>query len=227
MLTVAESIALLALDDEKGTAGWQQNGELDYGLAGALLGELALRGCIEAQTNSVAVLDPAPFGDPLLDEALALVAGSTKPQDAVHWVKECAGKVKHLRDRVCEGLVEQGILHREEHTTLFVFHSTRYPASDPTPEEQLRAALRTVLQEASDGAPPETRMLLLISLARATGVLDNAFPKDERKAARKRAEAMTKDEPWGDAVAKAVRERQTINATTAAIAATSGGAAAH
>lgn len=206
MLSLYEALALLALDDEKGTAGWQNYGELDLGLAGALLGELTLRERISVDGTRVAVVDPSPTGDALLDEALALVDGGTKPRDAVAWVRDVQGKVARLRDRVCEGLVEQGILRREPHTTLLIFHSVRFPAADPTPEDALRERLRTLL--AADAPALEPRDVLLISLALAVGVIDAAFAKPQRKAAHKRAAALSAGEPWGLAVAEAIGQKQ-------------------
>jgi golgi phosphoprotein 3 len=44
MRTIAEELLLLALDDEKGTTQWSGTGALPFGLAGALLAELVLRG---------------------------------------------------------------------------------------------------------------------------------------------------------------------------------------
>lgn len=209
MLTVAESLVLLALDDEQGTVGWFSEDALDLGLAGALLGDLALRHRIGLTGRIVTPLDATPVGEPLLDEALALVAGSTKDRDAQGWVQELAHQIKHLHERLCEGLVEQGVLRREEHTTLLVFHRVRYPTDNPTPEDTLRAAL----QAAAAGQPPiEPRLLVLLSLVRACDLLDQVVAKDVRK----QVATLVKDEPWGDAVQKAIRSRR-----AALIAATS------
>jgi hypothetical protein len=201
MLSLAESLVLLALDDEKGTVGWRGNDALDLGLAGALLADLALRGRIGIAGGRVTMLDAAPVGDELLDETLGLIAGSSKQRDARGWVTEVFRRVKHLRSRLCEGLVEQGILHREEHTTLHIFHQVRYPSSDPTPE----SALRTDLQIAAGAQPPiAPRLLALLSLAWACDLLDRLFGRD----ARKQVAALVEGEPWGEAVGKAIRSRR-------------------
>lgn len=219
MLILPEALLLLALDDEKGTAGWQSYDELNLGLAGALLAELTLRGRLRVTGTAVAVVDPLPTGDALLDEALMLVDGSTRQRDTAGWVRELHGKLKRLRDRVCEGLVEQGVLRREEHATLLVFHSARFPAADPTPEAALRERIRAAVS--AEAAAPDERDLLCISLALACGAFDALCEKPERKAARARAAALTANEPWGAAVAKAIaRRRGEITAATT-IAATS------
>jgi Golgi phosphoprotein 3 len=215
MLSMAESLVLLALDDEKGTVGWQNYDELDIGLAGALLADLALRGRIGVDGKRVRLLDSSQVIEPLLDEALTLVAGSSKERDPKGWVQETFHQVKHARDRTCAGLAEQGILRREEHTTLLIFRRARYPSSDREPEYALRAALQAAVAAPK---PPESRLLVLLSLARACGVVDTLFAKAERKGARKRVAALVNGEPWGEAVAKAISARRAefTAATTAA-----------
>jgi golgi phosphoprotein 3 len=210
MLSLGESLVLLALDDEQGTVGWFSEDALNFGLAGALLADLAVRQRIAITGRTVTALDTTPVGEPLLDETLALVTGSTKARDARGWVTEVAYHVKHVRERLCDGLVTQGVLRHEEHTTLLVFRRTRYPSGDPGPEHALRAEL----QSAASAPPPlEPRPLILLSLARACDMLDQLLGKD----ARKHAAALVKDEPWGDAVRKVIRARR------AALGASSGG----
>jgi hypothetical protein len=211
VLTLAEGLVLLALDDEHGTVGWRSGDALDLGLAGALLADLALRQRIGVEGRTVTLLDPAPAGELLLDEALALIAGSTKERDAQGWVNEAARHVKHLRDRLCEGLVAQGILRREQHTTLLVFHRARYPSDDSAPEQALRAELQAAARVES---PIEPRLRILLSLARACELLNELVARD----ARKQVAALVKGEPWGEAVGKAIQERRAalIAATTTA-----------
>ena len=209
MLRLAECLVLLALDDEKGTVRGLDAGALDLGLAGALLAELDLQERIALTMRTVTVRDATSVGEPLLDETLALVAGNTRQRNAKGWVEEVAHRVKHVRERLCEGLVARGVLHREEHSTLLLFHRVHYPTGDPAPEEMLRAAL----QAAAAGQPPiEPRLLMLLSLARACDLLDGLAAKDARKAVA----ALINAEPWGEAVQSAMRSRR-----AALIAATS------
>ena len=83
-LTLAEELCLLAFDERKGkdTSDWG----IDPGLAGALLLELAVLGCIEERAGDVvpvACPDPA---DPLLAQALEVLRESKRPHGAKHWV---------------------------------------------------------------------------------------------------------------------------------------------
>ena len=73
-LTFLEELLLLCLDDETGLlrpafAPW-----LDTAGAGALLMDLALKNRIDTDPKRLVVVDRTATGEPLLDEALAIVA---------------------------------------------------------------------------------------------------------------------------------------------------------
>ena len=79
MLSVSESLLLLALHDEKGTVGWSTGSGLEFGLAGGLLLDLALQGRVAVDGERVSAVALAPSGDELLDEALARVLACGAP----------------------------------------------------------------------------------------------------------------------------------------------------
>src|SRR5688572_15716525 len=148
MRTIAEDLLLFALDDEKGTTLWSGAAALPYGLAGALLAELAMRGKVAlGDKQAVAVLDETPTGVDVLDDALRLIATSKKPRDAKHWVTTFTTKVKRLRDRLEDRLVAEGILRKDQHRVLFLFPFERLPTDDPSVERGLRDEVRAVLLE--------------------------------------------------------------------------------
>jgi hypothetical protein len=72
---LATDLLLLALDDERGTVLSQAAIGLDYGLAGALVMELALRGRIRIDDEAVSTIGPAT-DDALLDDALRVIAAT-------------------------------------------------------------------------------------------------------------------------------------------------------
>src|SRR5688500_5350502 len=119
-LTLADELALLAYDDD----GSRKLGQpaLGYGLAGALLIELALARRVDVVGKKVTVLDPAPVGRPLLDQALARIADD-KPRKPAHWIEKLG---KKLTEQVLDGLVAGGVLRREEDRVLLVFPRTRF-----------------------------------------------------------------------------------------------------
>jgi hypothetical protein len=207
-LSLAEQLTLVAVDDESGKVATSQ---LDLGLAGALLVQLALAGRLDVVDGRVTVLDPEPVGEPLLDEALARI-GTDKPRKADHWVSTLQ---KNLRHRVLDELVAREILLREESTVFGIFPRTRYPERDAGPEAAIRARLDAAVLH---GMQPDESTAALVGLVQAAQLRGAAFPGADRKPTEKRMTEIAGGS-WGS---KAVRDAvaQVYAATSAAMIAT-------
>ena len=97
---LATDLLRLALDDERGTVLPQAGIGLDYGLAGAIVMELALRGCLGVDEERVAATGTAT-DDPLLDDALRVIAISSRSQPnssarPVRMVSDCGSRICHI-----------------------------------------------------------------------------------------------------------------------------------
>lgn len=200
MLNLAEELLLLALQDEKGTVLASAAGSLSYGLAGALLMELALRSRLHDRKN-LAAADLTPTGDDLLDEALGIISQSKRNRNPRYWVTGLASRIKNLQGRLQGRLVQKGILRQEEHRVLGIFRTQRYPAEDTAGEQGIKDRLRSAVLA---GAPLEPRLAALISLVNACGLLDELFSREERKKARQRIKEITQGELIGKAVSDTV-----------------------
>jgi golgi phosphoprotein 3 len=200
MFSLAEELLLLALDETKGTTRMNTAQALPYGLAGALLTDLAVMERISIWLDDVLVFDSSPTGDPLLDEALTIIARENEILEVRHWVNALARDIKRLRERVRDRLVARGILAHETTRVLRVFTRHRYPAVDPTPARTLRGRLRTALLTDDE---PEDRTLALISLAGTCRVLEPLFTAAEVREARQRARALTARHRIGGATGSA------------------------
>jgi hypothetical protein len=213
-LTLAEELLLVALDDEKGadTANWGSG--VEAGLAGALLLELATAGCVVHERGKLVPSDCAPPADPLAAETLAALRDD-KPRDAKAWIGRIPKALKPLRARVAERLVERGILEEQRRRRLGLFESVRYPERDPEPERRLRAAVVDVLVV---GREPTQHEAMLIALLNAYDLVKRVVPRDDRRAAGKRAKQIADGDVIGDAVARTLRDVQaaTMAAVTAA-----------
>ncbi len=216
MLSLAEELLLLALDDEKGTISGSAQTTLKYGLAAAGIMDLLLAGkMVMGEKNKVSVPDSAPTGDDILDEMLADVQQSRRLKSIGDWVRDFGnGKIKNLGERLETRLVEKGVVRVEEGRFLKLFPWHHYPTLDGGPEAETRERIRMVL---IGGEDPDARTATLISLARACRLLDGLFPKEERKRAGQRAKEIAKGEFAGAAVARAVVDAEA--ATAAMIAA--------
>ncbi|MBB5806910.1 hypothetical protein F4560_006678 [Saccharothrix ecbatanensis] len=201
-LTLADELVLLAYDDN----GSRKLGQpaLGYGLAGALLVELALAERVDVVDKKVTVLDPTPVGRPLLDQALARIADD-KPRKPGHWISKLS---KKLTDEVLDGLVAGGVLRREEDRVLLVFPRTRFPAPDgvqPAAETDARARMTSAIT--SDG-PVDPRTAALCALVKAVDYDRKVFADLPRAVVRKRLKVISEGDWAATAVRKAIEEVQ-------------------
>jgi hypothetical protein len=203
MLSLAEELMLLALKDEKGSVIMSASTALPYGLAGALLLDLFFRQKITFNGKTVEVVDPAPTGDTLLDETLALISGTEKHKTAKYWVQKIERKIKKLRDRIADQLVQKEILKPEEHRLLWVFQYQRYPTVNISPEMEIRQRIRKIVLL---NHPPDDKDRALISLVKACSLVNEIFSGEERRQAKKRIKEITEEEKIGKAVSYVVAE---------------------
>jgi hypothetical protein len=201
-LTLADELVLLAYDDD----GSRKLGQpaLGYGLAGALLVELALAERVDVVDKKVTVLDAAPVGRPLLDQALTRIADD-KPRKPGHWISKLS---KKLTDEVLDGLVAGGVLRREEDRVLLVFPRTRFPAPDgvqPAAETDARARMTSAIT--SDG-PVDPRTAALCALVKAVDYDRKVFADLPRAVVRKRLKVISEGDWAATAVRKAIEEVQ-------------------
>lgn len=205
-LALPDGLLLLALDDERGTRA--HSTELEPGLAGAVLVDLALRGRLDADGKILHVVDPSPTGDAVLDTALATIARESRPRTAQHWV----GKLqKGVRQEVSDRLVAAGTLRRDEKKVLWVFPVTRLPAGNPAPETAVRARLDDAVLR---GVTPDERTAALAALVHATGLGRAVFPEADRRAVTTRLAELSEGQWAAEAVRRAV---QATAAATAAV----------
>jgi Golgi phosphoprotein 3 GPP34 len=217
-MLLAEELLLLALDDETGKVVVS---ELDKGLAGAVLIELALteRVRVAEKGESVRagrlVVKPGPApGHPVLADALQLVARyeGRRPKDVI-------GKLsQRLRERLADGLVATGVLRREKHKVLGLFPTERLPALDSGHE----AGVRGRIEAALGGAQPDERSAALIALLLAIRGLTYVFAVPDKRAANRRAKEIAEGQWAAAAVRKAIEEVYAAVAAAAAAAASVG-----
>ena len=224
MALIAEDLLLLLLDDVSGKATTDRT-RLDYALGGAVLLELAMAGRVDVTEKEgwlgkqrVVVVDPAPMGDSVLDDAAAALS-TGKPRDPQSAVTSLS---KRLRATLLGRLAERGVLRREEDRVLGVFPRERWPANDATHERQLRARLHDVLIV---GLASDARTSALIALLSAIDQAHKVIDVSDRKAVKARAKEIAQGAWAGAAVRKAVQaaESAVVAATVVATAATSSG----
>ena len=212
---LATDLLLLALDDERGTVLPEAGIGLDYGLAGAVVMELALLGRLVVDGERVSATGTAT-DDPLLDDALRMIA-ATPGKTLSHWVRHLPGEMNGLRQRLLDRLVAKGTLARRDQRVLLLFHRNVYPERDARVEHDIRARLDGVLLH---GQSPDAATACLIHLAAACRVTDAIYPRGQHEAIRARmAELNDAGAAGANAVADMVARAETAAVTAATMAA--------
>jgi hypothetical protein len=213
-MLIAEDVLLLLVDDVTGRF-LVDSTKLDNVLAGAVLVELAT---IErlgfppegsgVKRGRMAVVDPTPPDDPVLDRALAAVAASrpAKPEQLIAKLR------KRLRATLLDRLTAVGALRRSTRKVMGIVPRTTWPAVDPSHKRGLRARLQDVLVA---GVTPDGRTAVLVSLLVAVNATHKVVDGD-KKAVRARAKDIAAGDWAGAAVKKAI---DAVNASLAIIAA--------
>ncbi len=206
MLTLPEQLLLLALHDEKGTILSTASISIKYGLAGAVIMELALREKVVIRDKKLVLINDSYTGDNVLDEAMTQIKKLGKGKNAGYWVNKLQNiKIQEL---ILDRLVDKGILKTEEHKILWIFDSPHYPMKDSEEELGIREQIRRIVLH-KDIA--EARVAVLIGLVNACRLTNEIFSKEERKEAKKRIKEIIDN----DLIAKAVAD--TVVAIEAAL----------
>jgi hypothetical protein len=209
MLTIAEELLLIALDDTKGKVISSQWGTvlvhsiLERCLIGAILVELAFRERLELQQDHLVVTDPSPTGVAVLDETLDIVRQSEKRRSPRDWIQKLGRNHQGLEKRLLDGLVQRRILREEEGRFLWVFPTRRYPTEDDGPERSVRERVSAFL----GGDPPDPHTLLLVRLVSACKLVELIAAPGGTKEAEERIQTYREDPDAAAVVATATTKQ--------------------
>ena len=230
-MLIAEDLLLLLTDDTTGKP-LVGSTELEHGLAGAVLLELAMSGRVDVEPGRgfgrrerMVVVDGSPTGEPVLDEALRRIAEKPgrKPETVVGSLR------KGLRATLYDRLVTQGTLRAERTRVLGLIPTTRWPSVDHTHQARLRQALYDALVVGVEPAPPLAAVVSLLYAIRAVPKVVGRGRDGHDRVDKKRVQARAKQISEGAWAADAVRRAvdavhaATVAAVGAAVAAGSAG----
>ena len=197
-LTLPQAYALLLLRPDGKLA--VSSLAFDPGAAGAVLGDLALRGLLQLDGRKVVPVKSAAVGDPVIDGMKEQIDLAPAPRRPASWVSRYATVT--LRAAVLAGLVDRGLVTRQEHRIFGILASARWPERDAGPAKLLRGEIGDVLHL---GAAPSPFQVALIGLLNATGTLRGQFGKVDRQ----HVKALTDGDWVAGAVKSVVQSRQT------------------
>jgi len=210
MLGFVEETTLLLLDDASGEFVDMPVSGFGTVIAGAALMDLAMHDRVDTDLEKLTVVNKAPTGDSILDDALAQL--SQKPEDAngmriLEAIDRVALKSQDYAAEALKRLTALGILREASGRFLWVFRTRRYPVIDNREEQEVKARLRQVLLT---DEIPDPRDVVLICLVAACELMELILTPEELAGAEARIEQLRKMDLIGQAVSKAVREIEFI-----------------
>ena len=199
-LIIPEKLFILTIDDG-GAAIASVKTTLRYQLAGAMLVQLALVNKIQLKDNRLVLVDPAPSGEPLFDEILAMIPAEKKPRKLSHWLQAVGSKqiLKSLAGR----LAERNVIVIEKKQYSWVIPYELSPQVNASAKYWVKQHLRGVVLA---GEPAEPADIALLSLLKAFSLMRLVFTRDERKSAGKKVDGLVKGEIFNDSAAKLLAE---------------------
>jgi golgi phosphoprotein 3 len=207
MLSFPEEIALLLLDEANGDFVELPDAVFAIVMSGAALMDLALRNRIDADLQTMTVVDPTPVGDDILDDALASLGKKGTDLGIVDALYDVAARAEEYRARALKRLVTRGILKEENGRHWWVFRTRRYPVIGDSEQQEVRALLRRLLR--SDDIP-DPRDVVLVCLIDACALAGFVLGAAELDATAPRVEQLRKMDLIGQAVTKAASETEAI-----------------
>jgi hypothetical protein len=203
--------------------------KLRFALSGAELVQLAAAGRVGVVRRRLVILDAAPTGDPLLDDALNSMPGQWRLPSAEAWVQR---NRRGLVTRYLERAQAAGIVCAEPGAGFL--GKTRWRVVDTSRAAQACARLQEI---AASTGPVSQEQAALAGLASATGLDRAVFPGLSGGAARKRLRKAAASEPLpadaaratgaaADAARHAAVNAALLAASAAAAAATAAAAGA-
>lgn len=205
MLSFAEEIYLLALDDVTGKIVVpSKEVVLDSVLMGAVLGELSFLGKIDSDAENIHVLNTDRVEDPVLDMALgSLERMGSKSFPITQFLNALLPEADKIEKLVLDQLLEREILKKVEERILWVIPSRRYPIIDDKEIKDVERRLRSLVL--SDEIP-DPRDAVLVSLVHACDLFREILSPKEYKRAEKRIETVAKMDLVGQKVLQLISQ---------------------
>ncbi len=202
-LTIAEEITLLRLHDNDGSLLRIPDWSARYSMSGALLMELAEAGRIDSDLKKLYIVSTEPIGHPLVDDVLQSIASDPTQRDIRYWIELITDQADEIHEDAINGLVEKGVVERQDTKLLWVFKARKYPIIDGAADQEVKIRLFDVLMSNSIPSP---RDVIVINLAVASGILDALVPPNEMKRLSDRIEQVRALNLIGQNVVNAIRD---------------------
>ncbi|HEX3748357.1 MAG TPA: GPP34 family phosphoprotein [Bryobacteraceae bacterium] len=196
-----EEVVLLAVDERTGSLRSTREFGTAYALVGALFFDLALARKIDTDTETIHIIDRTPTGQPTVDRVLAGMADKPQLTTVRDWIEEIFLRRDDLEGEALGSLIAQGILRHEKTKRLWIIDVERFPLVNDRPQQHVKARLAEAILT---DAIPETRDIMLVSIAEQCGLLGYVLSGTQLSSRRHRIETLSKLETISRKVNEAI-----------------------
>jgi hypothetical protein len=201
MLTMLEEVVLLAVDEKSGRLRSTREFGTAYALVGAVFFDLALARKIDTGAETIQIVDTTPTGNPTLDRMLARMAARPDLKTVREWIEEMFLSRDDLEGEALESLISRGVLRHEKSKLLWIIDVERFPVVDSKPQQHVKIRLA---QAILTGAIPDTRDIMLVSIAEQCGLLGYVLSDVELANRKERVEMLCRLETISRKVGEAI-----------------------
>ncbi|MCK4568700.1 MAG: GPP34 family phosphoprotein [Bacteroidales bacterium] len=202
-LSLKEKFVILAYDPTKGNN--LASNYIGYGIAGAMLLELAGMKKISIDNKKIKLLDSHKTGDDLLDHAIEIIRNSSKPFKVKALIGKIQNKPAKYKKPIINGLVKKRYL-RKVHKKFLIFPYKRYPSANPGYRNNLVEYVRRLVLRKTES---DSDIPFLVGLAGACRFSGKFFrTKEERKTAKTRIKEIVKESEVDQAIDETIKAVQ-------------------
>ncbi len=211
IMILAHEYILLALDEETGKFAFTISGYCDFGVAGAVLGDLYLNNLINLENGKVIPQSGAVPNNEILDKAISLIKREPTPRSLDYWIMLFMTIFKEeARKMIITNMENEGILGREEIVYQKIYKKVRHPLKNPELKTNLLRKIEdSLMMDSIEGIDPVIR--LLIGLINATELDRSLFEKEFRNKIKEKMKKIMEM----DQIAAAIKNRIDENAKEA------------
>ena len=201
MLSMLEEVVLLAVNEKTGHLESPRGFGVAYALAGAVFFDLALARKIDTDTEAIRILDPNPTGNAIWDRVLDQMRRHPEMKTVRDWIEALFRRNDDLEGEALASLIAQGILRLEKSKRLWIIDVERFPVVNHRPRKHVKERLA---QAILTNEIPETRDIMLVSIAEACGVLPFVLSHPQLEARKQRIQVLCHLETISRKVADAI-----------------------
>ncbi len=207
MLTLAEELFLLTLNEKKNSIAVSSAKALPAAMVSAMLIDFFLEGRIQMVDNDkVSLVDGDSSESDYFNHLLEKIGKAKKPKKLSHWIEAFSSKPKKLEKSLVKSLIEKKVLKEKKKKLLWVTPFIDYSQADASAKFSRKRHLRAVILA---GEKADLRSAILLSLLRAYELMNFIFTDDEISYARNRIEAIIRD-PSLDATVHEITDKVSI-----------------